>query len=101
MNDKNQPTTDISKASTLEEIADFWDNHMFDEYWEQSKEAVFETRIERKSQFARGATLPLTERELASLAAEGYQFYAEEASRFAEESAAVAESWQAAISADE
>ncbi len=42
------------------------------------------------------------EQELQSLAAEGYQFYAEEASRFAEESAAaVAESWQSVAPAKE
>jgi len=42
------------------------------------------------------------EQELQSLAVDGYQFYAEEAARFAEESAkAVAESWQSTAPAGE
>lgn len=41
-------TTDISKARTLEEIADFWDTHSLADYWDQTHEVEFELRIKRR-----------------------------------------------------
>jgi hypothetical protein len=35
---KSEPTTSISKARTLEEIADFWDTHSLADYWDQTYE---------------------------------------------------------------
>jgi hypothetical protein len=35
------PQTSVSKVQTLEEIADFWDTHSLDDYWDQTREAVF------------------------------------------------------------
>ena len=35
------PQISVSKAQTLEEIADFWDMHSLDDYWDQTREAVF------------------------------------------------------------
>ena len=40
--------TDISKAKTLEEIADFWDTHSLADYWNQTKEAEFEIRAMKR-----------------------------------------------------
>jgi hypothetical protein len=40
--------TSISKAQTIEEIADFWDTHSLDEYWDQTHEVTFEIRANRR-----------------------------------------------------
>lgn len=37
--------TGISKAHTLEEIADFWDTHSLDDYWDQTHDVEFEMRV--------------------------------------------------------
>jgi CopG antitoxin of type II toxin-antitoxin system len=42
------PRTSISKARTLEEIADFWDTHSLDDYWDQTHEVAFEVRAQRR-----------------------------------------------------
>jgi len=39
--------TSISKARTLEEIADCWDTHSLDDYWDQTHEVEFEVRAKR------------------------------------------------------
>ena len=44
--------TSISKARTLEEIADFWDTHSLDDYWDQTREAVFEARAQHRRRIA-------------------------------------------------
>ena len=46
--DKKARLTSISQASTLEEIAEFWDTHSLDDYWEQTREAAFEVRARRR-----------------------------------------------------
>jgi hypothetical protein len=40
--------TSISKARTLEEIADFWDSHSLADYWDQTYEVEFEVRAKRR-----------------------------------------------------
>lgn len=45
---ENEKTTSISKAKTLEEIADFWDSNSLDDYWNQTYEVSFELRIKRR-----------------------------------------------------
>ena len=45
---ENIPRTSISKARTLEEIADFWDTHSLDDYWDQTHEVTFEVRAQRR-----------------------------------------------------
>jgi len=40
--------TSISKARTLEEIAEFWDTHSLDDYWDQTHEVEFEVRALRR-----------------------------------------------------
>ena len=40
--------TSISKARTLEEIADFWDTHSLADYWDQTCEVEFEVRAKRR-----------------------------------------------------
>jgi hypothetical protein len=49
MNEPNEsPQISISKARTLEEIADFWDTHSLDDYWDQTHEVEFEVRAQRR-----------------------------------------------------
>lgn len=49
MNESNPSTkSTISKAATLEEIADFWDNHSLADYWDQTHEVEFEVRAIRR-----------------------------------------------------
>lgn len=38
----------ISKARTMEELADFWDNHSLADYWDQTREVEFEVRARRR-----------------------------------------------------
>ena len=40
--------TSISKAQTLDEIADFWDTHSLSDYWDQTQEVEFEVRAKRR-----------------------------------------------------
>jgi len=40
--------TNISKAQTLDEIAEFWDTHSLADYWEKTQEACFEVRATRR-----------------------------------------------------
>ncbi len=42
------PVTSISKARTLEEVAEFWDTHSLADYWEQTHDVEFEVRIKRR-----------------------------------------------------
>jgi predicted HicB family RNase H-like nuclease len=46
--DDEEQGTSISQAHTLEKIADFWDTHSLDDYWEQTHEAAFEVRAKRR-----------------------------------------------------
>ena len=49
MNEKdNMQQTSISKARSLEEIADFWDTHSLADYWDQTHEVEFEIRAKRR-----------------------------------------------------
>jgi hypothetical protein len=41
-NDK--PLTSISKANSIEEIANFWETHSLADYWDQTHEVEFEVR---------------------------------------------------------
>jgi hypothetical protein len=45
-NDK--PLTSISKADSLEEIANFWDTHSLADYWDQTHEVEFKVRAQRR-----------------------------------------------------
>jgi Protein of unknown function (DUF3680). len=45
MSENNNPrVTPISKAHSLGEIADFWDNHSLADYWDQTSEVEFDVR---------------------------------------------------------
>ena len=44
----NTQLTSISKAGTLEEVADFWDIHSLADYWDQTHEVEFEVRAKRR-----------------------------------------------------
>lgn len=45
---KNVQQTSIAKAKGIEEIADFWDSHSLDDYWEQTQEVEFEVRMKKR-----------------------------------------------------
>ena len=45
---KNKKHTGISKADTVEEIADFWDSHSLADYWDQTREVEFEVRAKHR-----------------------------------------------------
>ena len=45
---KKLKKTSISKAGSLEEIAEFWDTHSLDNYWDQTHEVEFEVRAKRR-----------------------------------------------------
>ena len=38
----------ISRAETLDEIADFWDRHSLADFWDQTREVDFEVRAKRR-----------------------------------------------------
>ena len=40
--------TSISKARTLEEIADYWDSHSLADHWDQTHEVEFEVRAKHR-----------------------------------------------------
>ncbi|MEK7395777.1 MAG: CopG family antitoxin [Candidatus Poribacteria bacterium] len=44
----DEKLTSISKAKTSNEIADFWDSHSLDDYWDQTHEVEFELRAKRR-----------------------------------------------------
>ncbi len=46
-NNDTHPTS-ISKARTLEEIADYWDTHSLDDHWDQTHEVEFQVRARRR-----------------------------------------------------
>lgn len=49
MSESDEPqVTSISKARTLEEIAEFWDNHSLADYWDQTQEVDFEVTAKRR-----------------------------------------------------
>ncbi|MEW6351566.1 MAG: hypothetical protein AB1646_21140 [Thermodesulfobacteriota bacterium] len=49
MNDTNKDkTTTISKASTIEEISDYWDEHSLSDHWEETREVSCEIRAVRR-----------------------------------------------------
>jgi hypothetical protein len=45
--EKNQVTS-ISRAQTVEEIAEFWDTHSLADYWDQTHEVEIKGRAERR-----------------------------------------------------
>jgi len=46
---ENAQLTSISKARTLEEVAEFWDTHSLADYWDQTHEVEFEVRAKQVS----------------------------------------------------
>ncbi len=45
---EDTPRTSISKARSLEDVADFWDTHSLADYWDQTHEVTFEVRAQRR-----------------------------------------------------
>lgn len=49
MNESNDTQlTNISKAHTLEEVADYWDTHSLADYWDKTHEVKFEIRAKHR-----------------------------------------------------
>jgi hypothetical protein len=46
-NKDTQPTS-VSKAQTIEEAAEFWDNNSLADFWDTTEEAEFEVRAKRR-----------------------------------------------------
>jgi hypothetical protein len=56
----------ISKASTYEEIGEFWDTHDLADYWDQTKPVEFEVELKSETTlFALESSLSSRIRELA------------------------------------
>lgn len=47
---KNNKASSISKATSYEEIGEFWDEHGLDEYWEQTYPVEFEFELPPNSE---------------------------------------------------
>jgi hypothetical protein len=45
---ENENPTSLSKALTLEEISDFWDEHSLADFWDQTHEVEFDVRARRR-----------------------------------------------------
>ena len=45
---EDTPCTSISKARSLEDVADFWDTHSLADYGDQTHEVTFEVRAQRR-----------------------------------------------------
>ena len=50
MSENKDQATSISKAQSIEEIAEFWDSHSAADYWDQTHEVDFEVRATRRRQ---------------------------------------------------
>ena len=49
MNENVEPQlTSISKASTIEEIGEYWDTHSLADHWDETHEVKFEVRAKRR-----------------------------------------------------
>jgi hypothetical protein len=48
MSENKDQATGISKAQSIEEIAEFWDTHSAAGYWDQTHEVEFEVRATRQ-----------------------------------------------------
>jgi len=47
--EENNMKTSISKVSTLDDIADFWDDNSLADYWDETKEVKFNIRATRRN----------------------------------------------------
>jgi hypothetical protein len=45
---ENENHSSVSKAQTLEEIGDFWDEHSLADFWDRTHEVGFEVRARRQ-----------------------------------------------------
>ena len=45
---ERRKSTNISKARTLEEVADFWDSHSLADYWDETQDVDIEVRVKRR-----------------------------------------------------
>jgi hypothetical protein len=52
MSESDNQKSSISKGSTTEEIAEFWEDHSLADHWEQTQEVEFEVRAQRPRRIA-------------------------------------------------
>lgn len=45
---KRDELSSISQANTIEEIGEFWDTHSLADHWDETREATFKVRAERR-----------------------------------------------------
>ena len=45
---EDKKKTSISQANTLEDIANFWETHSLDDFWDQTHEVEFTVRAKRR-----------------------------------------------------
>lgn len=45
---KENATTSLSQAQTVEELADFWDTHSLADYWDQTEEVDIRVRARQR-----------------------------------------------------
>ena len=45
---KETATTSLSHAKTIEELAEFWDNHSLAEHWDQTEEVDIHVRAKQR-----------------------------------------------------
>lgn len=48
MSENDKQLTSISKAETIEEIAEFWDSHSMADHWDETHEVTFEVRAQKR-----------------------------------------------------
>jgi hypothetical protein len=44
----NTKQTPVSKAQTLDEVAEYWDEHSLADHWDETREADFDVRAKRR-----------------------------------------------------
>jgi hypothetical protein len=45
---RDMSASSLSRASTIEEIGDFWDTHSLADFWDQTHEVEFKVRAQRR-----------------------------------------------------
>lgn len=48
MNENDKNKSSVSKAQSIGEVADFWDEHSLADYWEETEEVDFEVRATQR-----------------------------------------------------
>ena len=46
--DREATTTTVSEATSMKEIAEYWDSHSLADHWDETREVEIEVRAERR-----------------------------------------------------